>query len=118
MSVVGYTSSMTLTEVYATSKAELSTLTGASEDLLHLHAGLLILFVTALLIKRRLRSRVPIAMVWVFALANEAVDLLSPGASASRWEPVADLANTIFWPTLLFLLANRRGVPEHPNRTV
>jgi hypothetical protein len=108
---------MTLAERYSAAKEELSSLTGASEDLLHLHAGLLILFATALLLKRRLRSTVPIAMVWVFALANEAVDLLSPGASASPWEPVADIANTVFWPTLLFLLAMRRGVPEHPNRT-
>jgi hypothetical protein len=102
---------------YSTAKSDLSLILGASEDLLHIHAGLLIFFASALLFRRRMRSRIPIALVWVFAFGNELVDAFSPGASASRWEPAADVANTVVWPTLLFLLARRRGKAGDPNQT-
>lgn len=102
---------------YAGSKHSLGALFGASEDLLHLHAGLIIFFAAALLFKRRMRSRVPIALVYAFAIGNELVDLLLAGSSASRWEPAVDVLNTVLWPTLLFLLARRRGDVGHPDRT-
>jgi hypothetical protein len=104
-------------EMYAAAKRELSTSLGASEDLLHVHAGLLIFFVTALLLRRRMRSRLPIASVFLFALCNEVVDAFSPGSSGNRWEPLADIANTVVWPTLLFLLARRKGASGSPEKT-
>ena len=90
---------------------------GATEDLLHLHAGLIIFFAAALLFKRRMRSRVPIALVYIFAFANELIDAFSPESGASRFEPAVDILNTVLWPTLLFLLARRRGKTGHPDRT-
>jgi lipoprotein signal peptidase len=106
-----------LVTLYSAAKSGLGAVFGASEDLLHLHAGLLIFFAAALLFKRRMRSRVPIALVWVFALANELIDRLAPERGAAAWEPVADVANTVFWPTLLFLLARRPGKAGHPSQT-
>ena len=40
--------------------------------------ALIIFFAAALLSRRRMRSRVPIALVYIFAFANELIDLLSP----------------------------------------
>jgi hypothetical protein len=102
---------------YAEAKTILAELFGATEDLLHLHAGLIIFFAAALLFRRRMCSRVPIALVYIFAFANELIDLLSPGSDASRYEPAVDILNTVLWPTLLFLLARRRGKAGHPDRT-
>lgn len=102
---------------YSEAKATLAELFGATEDLLHLHVGLIIFFAAALLFKRRMRSRVPIALVYIFAFANELIDAMSPGSGASTLEPAVDILNTVLWPTLLFLLARRRGKAGHPDRT-
>ena len=105
-------------KAYSLAKKEVGEMLGASEDLLHLHAGLLIFFAAALVFRRRMRSRVPIALVYAFAVGNELIDAMSPGSSAWRWEPAADILNTIFWPTLLFLLARRRAKPGNADRTM
>lgn len=102
---------------YSTAKSGLAKSLGASEDLLHLHAGLLIFFGVALLFRRRMRSRVPIALVYVFAIGNELIDAFTPGGSAIWWEPAIDIANTVIWPTLFFLLARRRGRAGDPDKT-
>ena len=103
--------------LYSDAKQAFAELVGATEDLLHLHAGLAIFFAAALLFRRRMRSRVPIALVYVFAFANELIDLLSPNGNVSRLEPALDMLNTVVWPTLLFLLARRRGKMGHSERT-
>ena len=104
-------------KAYSDAKREVADVLGASEDLLHLHAGLLIFFAAALLFRRRMRSRVPIALVYAFAIGNEIIDAMSPGGNAWRWEPAVDILNTVFWPTLLFLLARRRAKPGDADRT-
>lgn len=103
--------------LYSAGKNRLAELLGATQDLLHLHAGLLIFFAAALLFRRRMRSRVPIALVYVFAIANEVVDAFLPNSRASSWEPAVDILNTVAWPTLLFLLARRRGKVGDPDKT-
>jgi lipoprotein signal peptidase len=91
---------------YGAAKAWLSAYTGASEDLLHIHAGLLIFVVAALVLKKKMRSPVPLALVVVFALLNEVIDYLAGGPQRTL-EPYIDFANTVFWPTILFLAARR-----------
>lgn len=103
--------------LYSAAKSNLSAVTGASEDLLHLHAGLFIFFASALLFRRRMRSRVPIALVWGFALGNELIDYFTPASGPVTWEWAADFANTVVWPSLLFLLARRRGKAGAPDKT-
>ena len=102
---------------YSAAKETLGTTLGATEDLLHLHAGLIIFFAAALFLRHRMRSRVPIALVYIFAFGNEAIDAYSPAGGATLTGSVVDILNTIFWPTLLFLLARRRGKAGKPNRT-
>lgn len=91
---------------------------GMTEDLLHVHAGLIIFFLAALLLKRRMRSWIPIASVYFFAIANEIVDVFSPGSARNGFEPILDILNTIFWPTLLFLLARRRAWKSSLDKTI
>ena len=66
--------------------------------------------ISAWLLRRRIRSLIPLALVIVFAAANELVDAFAPG-STSAIESLADFANTVFWPTVLFLLARRWPSP-------
>lgn len=97
-----------LADQYAAIKRAMSDATGATEDLLHVHFGLLIFIVVAVVFRRRLHSAWPVTIVWAFALANEAVDYFAEG-----WvlvPSVLDVVNTVFWPTVLFLVARRRRV--------
>lgn len=91
---------------YHEAKMYFSRLVGASEDLLHVHAGLLIFVITAFVLRRRFRSPVPILFVAAFAISNEVIDQIS-GTSSKPLEPYIDIVNTIFWPGILFLLAKR-----------
>jgi hypothetical protein len=95
---------------YASYKEEITVYTGMTEDLLHVHLGLAIFVVTALLLRHRMRSPWPLAVVAIISLVNEVVDYLTH--EIWEWQPnVLDLLNTLFWPMVLFLLA-RRG--KHP----
>lgn len=99
---------MTLPDTYAALKQGLSDATGASEDLLHVHFGLLIFVVAALLLRRRMHSNWPVGLVWAFALANEAVDYFATGYQLDT--SLLDILNTAVWPTVLHLVARRRRI--------
>lgn len=91
---------------YSSAKIALGDMVGVSDDLLHVHLGLAIFVLAALLTRRRMRSWVPLAVVAMVAIANEIVDYLGP----DRWSDglsALDLANTLIWPLVLFLLARR-----------
>ena len=92
---------------YSSAKTALSVLTGASQDLLHVHVGLLILVLAALLLRRKMRSPIPLALVAILALVNELVDWLAGGPHTTLFEQAIDFVNTVFWPAILFLLARR-----------
>ncbi len=84
---------------------------GWSEDLLHVHVGLVIFVVTALLLRKRMRSWVPLSVVVALAFINEVIDY-SEGAVWYFESSAMDFVNSVFWPTLLFLLARRRRRPD------
>ncbi len=91
-------------------KLGLVTATGLNMDALHVHAGILVQLVAALILRRSLRSPLPWLVVLVAVLANEAYDLhYDPWPPAQRaWqiaESVKDVWNTLAMPTLLLLLA-------------
>lgn len=100
----------TYIEKYAAFKTSLASEFGASQELLHMHAGLAIFFTVALVFRQRMRSWLPIALVYIFAIGNEAIDAIGSGEfNPKDSEPFFDVLNTVFWPTLLFLLARRRA---------
>lgn len=97
-------------ESYSAAKRALGESLGVSDDLLHLHLGLAIFVTTALLLRRRMRSVWPLAVVAAFTLVNELVDY-GVNEPWSATGSALDVVNTMFWPTILFLLARRgRGV--------
>ncbi len=104
MSITGYLEGAAAW--YRDGKRDIEVWTGASQELLHVHAGLLIFVGAALVLRKKFRSPVPLALVFVLAVVNELVDLIN-GPSARPSEPYWDVANTVFWPCVLFMLALR-----------
>lgn len=100
---------------YSIFKVSLSDSYGLSEDLLHVHAGLLIFFSSAVLSRKRIRSLAPMLITYAVAIVNEIVDAFTPGTAATMLEPLIDILNTVFWPTMLFLLARRRMTIADPS---
>ena len=95
-------------ESYAELKTSLIRWTGAQEDLLHVHFGLALFVLAALLLRQRMRSPWPLAIVAGFAVFNEVIDYLAPGPWNGPLSAL-DVVNTLFWPLILFLLARRGG---------
>lgn len=81
--------------------------TGFSDQLLHVHAGLLLFVATKLVTKRSFASPVPLAVVATAALLNEVLDRLHHG----RWMPdtMSDLISTLFWPLVIFAIERWRS---------
>lgn len=76
--------------------------TGASDSLLHVHAGLAVLFLARIVTRRSLATPVPFLVVCAAELANEVLDRLAFGAW--RWEDtIPDVVNTLFWPFVLMV---------------
>jgi len=83
-------------------------LTGLSKDTLHVYVGLGVFLAVAAVSPRRLRSIVPLLAVAAVAVAGEIVDLWHDRSSVGywRWEAsLRDMLNTLFWPTVIWLLA-------------
>ena len=80
--------------------------TSASQELLHVHAGLLNFVITALILRNRARlpNAMALALVAVFATLNELVDCIN-GPSANALAPYWDFGNTLFFSCILFVLA-------------
>ena len=76
--------------------------TGASDSLLHVHAGLFILFLARLVTRRSLATPIPFLVVVVAEAANEIMDRLNYGSW--RWDDTSlDVINTLFWPFVLMV---------------
>ena len=92
-------------------KEAVVTLTGLSKDALHIHVGLTVYLLTALLLRRPLSSAVPWLAVVAVALAGETIDARDALRASGEWSVAAavhDLANTLLWPTVLMLGARCR----------
>ena len=85
--------------------------TGASDSLIHVHAGMALLLLARILSGRSLATPLPFLTVCVFAMANEVLDRINYGAW--RWEDtILDLANTLFWPFILLIGLRVRRLRE------
>ena len=76
--------------------------TGASDTLIHVHAGMAVLLLARVISGRSLATWVPFFVVLVGALANEILDRANHGA----WrfpDTLYDVINTIFWPFVLMI---------------
>ena len=93
---------MDLPGFYARLVAAIGDGTGMADTLLHIHAGMAVLLLARLASGRSLSTPWPLAMVALAEAANELLDRLH--YHSWRWaDTAADVVNTLFWPTVLFL---------------
>ncbi|WP_130754860.1 hypothetical protein [Sphingobium xenophagum] len=93
------------------------------QSLLHVHIGLVVFAVAALLLRRML-AYMPLLVVVVIQAANETMDwLIKPGFRLS--DSLFDSVNTLVWPSLLTLMIvyHRRRLaaltpPRRPGQSV
>jgi len=96
------------TSVVQSIKLAIIAVTGLSKDALHIYVGLAVFLATAVVLRKPLRSIVPWLAVVAVAVAGELLDMRDDVASLGYWRwgaSLHDVLNTIFWPTVLFLLA-------------
>lgn len=92
--------------MYNALKTQLSELLGITKDALHIHIGLAIFLVAALVFRRSLSSWVPWLCLLAFEIANELMDafhLHGGPFSIEIGDSLKDMLNTMFWPTMLLL---------------
>lgn len=103
-----------LLNFYRSISPALGTSTGASDSLLHVHGGMIILLFARIATRRSLATWTPFLCVLAAAIAKEVADRFAHGI----WRPSdsgLDILNTIFWPLVLMVgLRWRRARPENP----
>ena len=99
---------MTLLASFHAAKLYIVDATGLARDTLHLHVGLALMLLVALLLRRSLGSIWPWLAVVLFATLGEFIDRgdsLAVGIPWDRAESLKDVLNTIFWPSALMILS-------------
>ncbi|HEV2079723.1 MAG TPA: hypothetical protein VGR19_07495 [Allosphingosinicella sp.] len=81
---------------------------GASDTLIHVHAGMLILLVARVITGRSLGTIIPFSVVLLASLANEIFDYLYQGQILMP-DALYDVINTVFWPFVLMVGIRVRG---------
>lgn len=79
---------------------------GLSKDALHVHLALVTFLTVGVAAKRPLSSFAPWISVLVLQATNEVFDYLLPWRPTDwAMQSLHDMANTMFWPTLILVLA-------------
>lgn len=93
-----------MVEYWVGQKMRLVEAVGLTNDAMHIHGSLLILFVAALVLRRRPDSVWCWFIVFLAELFNEYADLrgLAPG-EATMDAALHDIYNTMFWPTIIVI---------------
>ena len=84
---------------------------GMSMDALHVIAGVVLLFTIALLLRKSVARPLPLLLVLLLALINEASDFrveIWPQMAMQAGESVKDVILTMVLPVLIFLVARNR----------
>jgi hypothetical protein len=94
-----------LAELWIGYKLRLVDFVGLTNDAMHIHGSILILFVSAIVLRRRPDSIWCWLIVLFAELFNEYADLhgMAPG-EATIDAAMHDLYNTMFWPTVILVL--------------
>ena len=76
--------------------------TGLPDTILHIHAGMALLMIARLITRRSFGTFIPWTVVAAGEAFNEIMDRLNYGSW--RWDDtLVDVANTMFWPTVICL---------------
>jgi hypothetical protein len=105
---------MRIAAEYLVAKNAVIAATGATEALLHVHAGMLVLFLARIVTRRSLATLTPFLVVLAAAMLNELFDRANHG-SWRLWNSTFDVINTIFWPLVLMIGLRVRAIrPYRP----
>ena len=89
-------------------KLDIMGFTGLAKDALHIYVGLGVWLLAAALFRRSITTWRPWLAVLVVACGIEAFDAFDDWVRLGRWRwraSLHDVINTMFWPTVLALLA-------------
>jgi hypothetical protein len=94
-----------LAELWIGYKTQLIGFVGLTNDAMHVHGSLLIMFVTGIILRKRPDSLWCWLAVFIAELFNEYADLkgMAPGEDSIN-ASIHDLYNTMFWPTIILVL--------------
>jgi hypothetical protein len=101
------------TSAVQTIKLMVVSFTGLEKDALHIYIGLSVFLGFAAVFRQPLRAPGPWLAVLVVAVCGELLDLRDDLASLGHWRwktSLHDILNTLFWPTVLFVLARCSGL--------
>jgi hypothetical protein len=96
------------TSVFQAFKLAVVTATGLSKGALHVYVGLIVWLAATATLRRSVRSLLPLGVVLAVAIVGEAWDARDDIATLGHWRIGAsahDVVNTLFWPTVLVLVA-------------
>lgn len=93
---------MNIAQLYSSITISIGDGTGASDALLHVHAGLAVLFLARIVTRRSLATPIPFLVVCAAELGNEVMDRLSHGSWRLQ-DTGLDVLNTLFWPFVLMI---------------
>jgi hypothetical protein len=83
--------------------------TGLPDTILHIHAGMALLMIARLITRRSFGTFIPLTVVAAGEAFNEIMDRLNYGSW--RWDDtLLDIANTMFWPTVICLGVRLRPI--------
>ena len=104
---------MNIPQMYANVIRSIGDGTGASDALLHVHAGMAVLLLARLITGRSLATPTPFLCVCAAELANEIIDRINYGGWR-WWDTGPDVVNTLFWPFVLMVGLRLRRLQEPP----
>jgi len=84
-----------------------------AKDALHIYVALILFLGSAALFRWPIKSWKPLAVVAVAALAGETWDMIDRVRGhipQDLWGNWKDVWNTLFWPTMMWLLASRTAL--------
>jgi len=83
--------------------------TGLPDTILHIHAGMALLMIARVITRRSFGTFIPWTVVAAGEAFNEVMDRLNYGSW--RWDDtLLDIANTMFWPTVICLGVRLRPI--------
>ena len=109
-----------LAEHWVSYKIWLIETVGLTNDAMHVHGSLLILCVSAVVLRRRPDSPWCWLIVFIAELFNEYADLRGAAAGEATIDAALhDVYNTMFWPTMLLILGRalfprKKATPVSP----
>ncbi len=87
----------------------------APDKFAHTYAGLAIWIAAAVLARKSLGSRLPLTVVILAEIGNEAMDWMFYG-KLMLCDTLGDMAATWFWPIVIFLIFRFKLVRINPSR--